>query len=214
MERFLVGSRDGGQTWTEIPTPNKRAFVRGLALTPGAGLDGPLYVAVHKNWDGDLTLWRSADGGRRWQVWYADPELKRDVATPFVALPANAFGDTVVLALGGCVLRPRPNAWEVKEGVRRPVWDAVELADEEQPGRTVAIAGLAASPAYAQDRTLFAATSAGVYVSRDGGASFGRWSDGPEPAATVAVAVSPAYAQDRLVYALGLGGSVWRRTDR
>ena len=52
-----------------------------------------------------------------------------------------------------------------------------------------------------------------MYVSRDGGASFEPWSDGLEPASTVAIAPSPAYARDRLVYALGLGGTIWRRYD-
>jgi hypothetical protein len=98
--------------------------------------------------------------------------------------------------------------------VRRPAWNVTELVDDALDGRAVSIAGLMASPAYAQDRTLFAATSAGVYISRDGGASFTVWSDGLEAAATVAVAVSPAYAQDRLVYALGLGGVIWHRVDR
>ncbi|MGE3273381.1 MAG: hypothetical protein AB7P40_31900, partial [Chloroflexota bacterium] len=64
------------------------------------------------------------------------------------------------------------------------------------------------------DRTLFAATSAGVYVSRDGGASFSAWDDDQEPGPCVSVAISPAFATDRLVYALGLGGTVWRREDR
>ena len=72
---------------------------------------------------------------------------------------------------------------------------------------------LAASPGYQQDRTLFAATSAGIFVSRDGGERFTSWSDGLEPPAVVAVVPSPAYAEDRVIYALGLGGTIWRRQD-
>src|SRR5262249_27740290 len=134
-------------------------------------------------------------------------------AVQVVALPANRWDDTMVLGLGGHVYRPRQNAWQVSGGRRQPVWETVDLPGEGAPGRTVALIALAASPAYAEDRTLFAATSAGIYVSRDGGARFDAWSDGLESASTVAVAPSPAYAHDRLVYALGLGGTVWRRYD-
>jgi photosystem II stability/assembly factor-like uncharacterized protein len=202
----IVGSRDGGQTWSEIPTPNTDALVLGLAMTPDAGLDGPLYVFSYTATGGAHTLWRSTDGGQRWQVWYVDPDLKGGLATPLVALPTNPGGDSVLFAAGNRVLRPRPNAWETKGGVRRPAWDTVQV-----PGH---VSHLAASPAYARDRTLFVATSDGVFVSRDGGASLTCWSDGLEPSATVAVALSPGYADDRLVYALGLGGSIWRRLDR
>src|SRR5262249_12894794 len=123
------------------------------------------------------------------------------------------WGDTVLLGYGAQVLRPRHNAWENKGGARLPVWDAAELPGQDSAGRLPAVTGLVASPDYARDRTVFAATSAGVYVSRDGGASFVAWNDGLEPAATVAVAPSPAYARDRLVFALGLGGTIWRRQD-
>ena len=111
-----------------------------------------------------------------------------------VALPPNPWNDTVVLGLGGRVLRPAPGAWEVKGGARRPVWDGAGLGVRSRR----AIRGHRRAgrlPSYPQDRTLFAATSAGVYVSRDGGASFARWSDGLEPTATVVVAPSPAYAR-------------------
>ena len=113
----------------------------------------------------------------------------------------------MLVGIGGQVLRPRQGSWQVAGGSRRPVWDAVELA-----GRP-SIAGLAASPAYAMDRTLFAATGGGGYVSRDGGASFIAWNDGLEPASIVSAAPLPAYARDRLVYALGLGGTIWRCRD-
>jgi hypothetical protein len=202
----LIGSRDGGATWVELPAPVDHAYVKGLALTPDSGLNGTLYVAADGASDHRLTVWSSEDGGKRWQTWLEHPGEIGFRKTLIVALPANPWADSLVLALRNQILRPRPNAWEVKQGVRRPVWESTELL--------ASIAGLTASPDYAQNRTLFAATSAGVYVSRDGGASFTLWSDGLEPKATVAVAVSPAYAEDRLVYGLGLGGTIWRRTDR
>jgi hypothetical protein len=60
---------------------------------------------------------------------------------------------------------------------------------------------------------VFAATSAGVFVSRDGGATYLPWSEGLIPPGLVALAISQNYHSDRLIYALGLGGTIWRRHD-
>ena len=80
-----------------------------------------------------------------------------------------------------------------------------------EPGpEVVNITSLAVSPV---DRNVFAATNAGVFVSRDGGAMFADWSDGLTSPRVVAIAVSPNYGEDRLVYTLGLGGTVWRRVS-
>lgn len=160
-----------------------------------------------------LTLWRTTNRGQRWDRWLEIPDVPGGSAVQVVALPANGWGDTVLLGLGDAVYRPRQGSWQVAGGSRRPVWDSSALPADVAADRPAALTGLVASPDYAQDRTVFAATSAGVYVSRDGGASFASWSDGLEPASTVAVAPSPAYARDRLVYALGLGGTIWRRRD-
>jgi hypothetical protein len=53
-----------------------------------------------------------------------------------------------------------------------------------------------------------------VFVSRDGGETFGPWSEALIPSSVVALAVSPSYLEDRLIYAISLGGSVWRRRDK
>jgi len=69
------------------------------------------------------------------------------------------------------------------------------------------------SPGYAADGTVFATTTAGVFVSRDRGTSFVAWSEALDPPSIVALAVSPDYSSDRLVYALSLGGTLWCRRD-
>jgi len=70
------------------------------------------------------------------------------------------------------------------------------------------VSSLKPSPVFLHDRTLAAATTAGLCVSRDGGTQFHAvgFGDGP----VVAVAFSPTYPMDRLVYAVELGGRVWR----
>jgi hypothetical protein len=72
------------------------------------------------------------------------------------------------------------------------------------------VTGLAISPLFREDRTLFASTTAGVFRSTDGGERFSDWSDGLVPNRMVAIAASPS-SPDPVVYALGLGGTIWRR---
>jgi hypothetical protein len=123
--------------------------------------------------------------------------------------PGYANDALVFAGLGPRVLKPLRHAREVRAGQRRPVWRSADLG-----GGTVAVTALAPSPRYAEDHTIFAATNAGVFVSRDGGDSYQPWSEGLSPPAMVALAISPSYRDDRLIYALGLGGTIWRRTDR
>lgn len=213
-----VVSSEPDAYWQELTTSVPQGEVVAVAVAPEAEeqRDAGIYVATVARPGGadhGLILWRTTNRGRRWDRWLEVPDVPGGTAIRIVALPANRWGDTVVLAFGGQVMRPRQNAWDIKGGARRPAWDTAMLPGQDSAGRLPALTDLAASPDYAQDRTLFAATSAGVYVSRDGGASFLPWNDGLDPTATVAVAPSPAFARDRLVYALGLGGTVWRRRD-
>jgi hypothetical protein len=203
------------QTLTPPPGAGQTVAV-GVAPAIDQRSDAAIYLATvgdASSADQSLTLWRTTNRGQRWDRWLELPDVPGGTAVQVVVLPANRWDDTVLVGLGGRIYRPRQHAWQVSGGRRQPVWDAADLPGESAPGRAVAITGLVASPAYAEDRTLFAATSAGVYVSRDGGATFTAWNDGLEPISTVAVAPSPAYARDRLVYALGLGGTIWRRRD-
>lgn len=75
------------------------------------------------------------------------------------------------------------------------------------------VTALAVSPDYAADGTVVAATTAGVFVSHDRGASFVPWSEGLDPPSIVALTLSPDYPSSKLVYALGLGGTLWCRRD-
>jgi hypothetical protein len=120
--------------------------------------------------------------------------------------PSYANDELVFAGLGPRVLKPLRHAREVRAGQRRPVWRSADLG-----GGAVAVTAVAPSPTYAEDRTIFAATNAGVFVSRDGGDSYQPWSEGLSPPAMVALAISPNYRDDRLVYGLGLGGTIWRR---
>ncbi|MCA1647559.1 MAG: hypothetical protein LC797_19545 [Chloroflexi bacterium] len=105
-------------------------------------------------------------------------------------------------------MKPLQHAREVRAGERRPVWRGTALG-----GGASAVTALTISPNFANDHTLFVASNAGVFVSRDRGDSYERWSAGLTPPGLIALAISPNYAEDRLVYALGPGGTLWRRPD-
>jgi photosystem II stability/assembly factor-like uncharacterized protein len=76
------------------------------------------------------------------------------------------------------------------------------------------ISGLVLSPAYAQDRTLFAGTrGGGVFRSTNRGDTWQRVNIGNADADIRALVLSPAYAQDRTLFAGGVYGSLHRSTD-
>ena len=189
-----------------------------LAASPDYARDQTLFVATsHTGLEvsGEVVLWRSVDGGARWTRWLVEREVGVGVAyggQRFIALavsPTYGNDELVFAGIGARVYKPVRHAREVRAGQRRPVWRGADLG-----GGVVAVTAVAPSPAYAEDRTVFAATNAGVFVSRDGGETYQPWSEGLDPSSIVALAISPNYRDDRLVYGLGLGGTIWRRQDQ
>ena len=203
----LFASDDEGETWRALRPPPGGAEVISLAPSPGYARDRTIFAGTARSTpDGtasEVTLWRSTDGGERWDPWL---EQRGQQVLPVAVPPTYPDDGTVFVGLGGRVRTPMSQMQEVRSGARRPIWRSVSLG-----GDVAAITALATSPNYRKDSTVFAATSNGVYLSRDGGQSFRAWSEGLSPANVLAVVVSPNYAADRLVYALGLGGTVWRR---
>jgi hypothetical protein len=194
----LVVSQDDGSTWRDLGVPFEGAEVVALAVAPNRTLFAATATSA------DVTLWRSEDG-QRWARWLVEPA--RGAARVALAVaPTHTVDDAVFLGLGHRVLRPLRHAQEVRHKERRPIWRSADLGPD-----VVNITSLAVSPGA---RSVFAATNAGVFVSRDGGESFVDWNDGLLNPRLVAIAASPNYAEDRLVYALSLGGTIWRRTDR
>jgi photosystem II stability/assembly factor-like uncharacterized protein len=75
------------------------------------------------------------------------------------------------------------------------------------------VAALAVSPDFGRDRTFFAATTAGLYRSRDGGQTWDKVTEGFSGLFLVVVAVSPAFARDNVVLAASLEGGLLRSAD-
>jgi photosystem II stability/assembly factor-like uncharacterized protein len=145
--------------------------------------DGALFVAT-----AEVVLWRFAND--RWQRW-----LVRSGASDVVPIAAE---DGVFVGLHGRVWRPSRMAEEVHGTERRPIWHSTVLGDG-----SLRITALAAS-----GRTVVAGTSGGTFISRDAGEQFAAFSEG----LTAPAVVSLAYPDSETLYALGLGGTVWRRS--
>jgi hypothetical protein len=143
--------------------------------------------------ESEVGVWRSEDLGASWQ---------RVLSRSGASAVAVAVGDgQPFVGVGSRVLHPLRQAAEVVHGERRPIWRGDALPDDP---RNVTVLGC--SPDFRHDRTLVAGTSTGVYLSRDAGASFTRWSEALSPAPIVALAFANGYA-----YALQLGGALWHR---
>jgi photosystem II stability/assembly factor-like uncharacterized protein len=147
--------------------------------------------------DGD-GVWRTRDGGRTWSRQWAGLANVQPTAPAF--LPGFGGDAEVLVGTRAAGLHRSLDGGRsyqfLPTGLPRGV-------DQD-------IAGLALSPAFAQDRTAFLAATSGVWVSRDGGFS---WHHTAGPAPAQSVAVSPAFAQDRTLVANARiskdGGDTW-----
>jgi hypothetical protein len=193
----LVVSEDEGTTWRDLRLPVEESRIVALAVARGGA------VLLTSITSAELTLW-CWESRRGWSRLLVEPSTGA-VRVALSASSSQPVEHGVLVGLGRRVLRPMRHAQEVRRGERRPIWLSA------QPGPDVAhVTSLAVSPV---DRTVFAATNAGVFVSRDAGETFATWSDGLTNPRIVSLAISPSFGQDQLVYALGLGGTVWRRVS-
>ena len=182
----LMRSTDGGETWQAANSGlvYEDASLSDLVLSPSFAEDRTLYALFGGK--GIPRLYRSTDGGDNWRV------LKEDI-------PISAFA---LLPDGGLLLG---TVYGSIDGLRaeRLVWEDLTVGLDG-----LHIYDLAISPGYAQDQTVYAATSkAGVFVSHDGGRSWhetgfpGRAGLGP-----LHLAISPEYVADQTLFTASRAG--------
>jgi photosystem II stability/assembly factor-like uncharacterized protein len=187
----LLASDDNGNAWRATGA-DFDAEITAVACAP----DRSLFVATRA--DDELTVWRCTADGLIRERWLVKPGRDH--------LAVAAYGSMVYVGAGSQVLSPIRDAREVRSGEQRPLWRGVDV------GAT--ITALATTLDAQRRRVAFAATSAGVYVSRDGGETFAACvGSNHGPGATLAIAVSPNYAQDGLVYTVELNGTIWCYSD-
>ncbi|MBC8255543.1 MAG: PQQ-binding-like beta-propeller repeat protein, partial [Ardenticatenia bacterium] len=182
----LMRSTDGGKTWQAANSGlvYEDTALSDLVLSPSFAEDKTLYALFGGK--GIPRLYRSTDGGDNWRV------LKEDI-------PISAFA---LLPDGGLLLG---TVYGSIDGLRaeRLVWEDLTVGLDG-----LHIYDLAISPGYAQDQTVYAATSkAGVFVSHDGGRSWhetgfpGRAGLGP-----LHLAISPEYVADQTLFTASRAG--------
>jgi len=138
-------------------------------------------------------FWRSTDNG---QSWLSEATLHTEIQSIALTWPADPHERALFLATRNRVIKL----------YTRPA-DGQFASAQTFLAETIRITGLAASPKYAQDNTLFVATNQGVYQSTDQGNTWSPLGAGLEDRA--AVAIFPARA-DIPSTAVTLGGQVWQ----
>ena len=199
----LWRSVDGGDTWqaggaglvgVENLAPDRFLF------SPQFFDDETVYL-FFKDVFGDLPalLFRSTDGGQNWQPWL-DPV---NGGNNFTAVAQAANGDFIFGSSDTQLIRLPPAA--------------LTWADTNRLAQPFPFSDIAASPNFANDKTLFALSSEyGLFKSTDGGRN---WQQTGFPARTYRpspkdyqIAVSPNYEQDQMLF-VATGHSLHRSTD-
>jgi photosystem II stability/assembly factor-like uncharacterized protein len=209
----LLRSDDTGERWGSLSAPFAGAHIISLACSPEYERDRYVYVGVIQSSDAirggrEAALWSSQDGGATWTRLLQEPD--GNGVLPLAI--ASGRSASVFVGRAGCVMHPRPHAWETRGGVRMPLWRAAPLTAPD--GGALTVTALAVSPHVERDGAVFAATSAGVYRSSDRGRTFARWADGMGPAPILAIAIAPDAGAEEgafVVFALGVHGTIWRR---
>ena len=194
----LYLSTDGGDTWDILRVPWGTDEVAAIAFSPNFARDGAL-LAVTGAPGGKFgyetaAIWRSFDGGRSWQR-----AVRQGVSARWLTMALPPDYDATIsphrayIGWGNQVLRPfltGPKHWTA--GMLGPTH--------------LRVLSLALSPAFPRDRTVYAATTEGIYRSTNEGLTWHPWSEGLGQVPAIVVAAS-----GQRVYALAFGGTVWCR---
>jgi|GEM_PF-1545447 len=200
----LYHSHNQGETWTQVFAPLNRLPVRDLAIAPGRPdllLAGTSYFDASRfdsgtpgEWNGNLQL--SDNGGQTWRDVSGALQRVHQVAfSPNFANDNTAFATTGTIGQHGFVAG---SVHRSQDGGKN--WTAV-LDD-------FAYSGLALSPNYGNDQTLWVAattnqTPRGIYVSQNGGDTWSQLVDGIN---VEEIAPSPNYVLDGTLFAGGASG--------
>ena len=188
----IFRSTDKGTSWTAVNEGLSNLSVNALWISPRYESDRTVYAGTAGE-----GVFKSTDGGATWK--HALTEALEHPAV--MALVTDPSGKTLLAGLhqGGLWRSPDMggNAWE--------------SASEGLAARSMST--LALSPAFHEDRTMFAAgIEDGVVRSKDGGETWQRIGDALPGPQVLSLAISPRYAEDKTLLAV-LAEGLFRSTD-
>ena len=163
-----------------------------LAASPAFARDGVCFAACGSG------LYRSQNGGERWELLRASPE---SVMTAVAVSPAYAGDRSVFAAVKGGILRSSDGG---------DAWFTAGF-----PAPPPVFSSLIVSPDFERDGFLLAGTMEdGVFSSTDRGARWQPWNYGLFDLNALCLALSPAWTEDETAYAgtvIVVSRLSWRR---
>ncbi|MET0903204.1 MAG: hypothetical protein ABWZ52_08185 [Acidimicrobiales bacterium] len=202
----LIKSVDAGETWTQVqieqPTEDwspLRQYV--LAVSPDFAADRTVFAG---NRHGQIFRSEGAGDAGTWsEVATVDGRVRTFAISPSFAADNTVF----VSSVGGVFMsEDGGSTWRATGPGRSPLANG----SETDPAPLLAI-----SPGFAADRTVFAGTESGLYVTRDGGDSWDEVVSGPisDAADVAAVGLSPDFAADGTMLVSVRNEGLYRSTD-
>jgi len=196
-EGELLVSSDGGKTWVSKSTPFEGEQLLRLAASPHFSENGTLFAGTFQpageDPGGTIHLWRSDNHGDRWHLY-----LEHEAQTPWLSMalppaPGSRPYNAGVFGIGSRIFRPAGSP------------GAKETISPEGP----AILTLVDVPRGKKEYDLYAATSEGVFISKNRGKRWDSCSEGLPDEPILSLVPSPDYLKDGLLYALSVGGTLW-----
>jgi photosystem II stability/assembly factor-like uncharacterized protein len=168
------------------------SFARGRVLAVAVAELATLFVATLGE---RSVVWRSNDAGQLWSAWFvADSVQSMCIAVS----PTFAVDEQVLVGAGTSVYRPLRQTRERRGRDAHPLWLGTSLSDT--------VTAIAFGPT---SDIVYAATTSGVQLSRDGAQHFDQWAQSlPARSPVLAVQQTP-----QTIYALCFGGALWRRAS-
>ena len=195
---YVLTSSDAGKTWNAADERFRGSAVVELAFSPRFAANGTMLAAT--TGEGLVAVYRSTDRGASWSR-YVQQEGAYHWASLTIPDAEPADGEEFFcLATGPHVLRP--------SGTVVGHWNALY-----PHGMETAIRSVVASLEFADDDTLFVATSAGLLRSSDRGRLWYPLLDELYGVPIESVAVARAAAGGQVLLVATIHGEVWRVDD-
>lgn len=200
-EGQVLFSNDLGASWALLSSDAEGERALLLAASPHLAEDNTLILGTttEVGWRKQPTVhvWRSTDGGRSWKKVLDQPTSATWLDAVLPPAPGRKPYDAAFFATETQCLRPLTGG--------RDVWVGSQLSPDGPNTLGLAMDG---DPNHGG--ALYAATSGGLFESRDGGRTWQQFGGEVKGGSYVGVSVGPAENGRRALYALELGGTLWR----